>query len=97
MPVDPEEKPAPREASDMGSSTENTEPEVTEEAMKGSFCQNCGSPLSGGAKFCEKCGAPTDGDERGKLISKTRTNKSASLPKEKRSMKKGCLLVLVGV
>ena len=97
VPVAPEEKSAPREASDMGSSTENTEPEVTEEAKKGSFCQNCGSPLSGGAKFCEKCGAPTDGDERGKLISKAKTNKSASLPKEKRSMKKGCLLVLVGV
>ncbi len=97
VPVAQEEKLVPKRGSDSDSPAETGGPEVPEAVTKGSFCQNCGSSLSGGAKFCEKCGAPTNGDERGQLISKEKTNKSASLPKEKRSMKKGCLLVLVGV
>ncbi len=97
VPVVPEEKSVVKEDTDSDGPTGNMGPEVNEEAKKGSFCQNCGSPLPEGAKFCEKCGAPADGDERGELISEVKTTKSASLYKEKRSVKKGCLLVLVGV
>ena len=34
------------------------QPPMQQPAMQPRFCQNCGAPLTAGAKFCQKCGNP---------------------------------------